>query len=336
MMTIIIAFIVIFAVLHELFGLTESLEKLYYKSEPDKVLVEPGEEITLQHSVVNQSWLPVLYVNLMAALHEAAECLEKGGYSKYRMYMPGHRKWKAKVRFAFHKRGCYRFGHYYIEAGDIFGLQSKVRSGDENHEIIVMPDKTDAVAVWKAYSGFIGDISVQRFILEDPVLTVGFREYTGCEPMKSISFTQTAKMGKTYVKCYDYTTEMKVTVLLNMHGGTPEELEHCLEIVRTVSEDLEARHIPYAFASNGDVAEYMAPGLGNAHYNRLMKQMGKSSLTSFYSLETLLEKCDGARHQGRGFILVTPPLDEKDYEAVRRFNRKLDFDICILTGGEKE
>lgn len=335
-MTIVIVFVVVFAVLHELFGLTDSLEKLYYKGELDKVLVEPGEEITLCHSVVNQSWFPVLYVNLMAALHEEAECLEKGTYSKYRMYMPGYRKWKAKVRFALKKRGCYHFGHYYIEAGDIFGLRSKVRSGDENHEVVVMPDKTDAVAVWKAYSGFIGDISVQRFILEDPVLTIGFREYTGHEPMKSISFTQTAKMGKTYVKCYDYTTEMKVTVLMNMYSGTEEELEHCLEIVRTVCEDLEARHIPYAFASNGDVAEYMAPGLGSAHYNRLMKQMGKSNLTGFYSLETLLEKCETNRHRGRGFILVTPPLDEKSLETVRKYNQKLDFPMCILTGGEKE
>lgn len=335
-MTIVIVFVVVFAVLHELFGLTDSLEKLYYKGELDKVLVEPGEEITLCHSVVNQSWFPVLYVNLMAALHEEAECLEKGTYSKYRMYMPGYRKWKAKVRFALKKRGCYHFGHYYIEAGDIFGLRSKVRSGDENHEVVVMPDKTDAVAVWKAYSGFIGDISVQRFILEDPVLTIGFREYTGHEPMKSISFTQTAKMGKTYVKCYDYTTEMKVTVLLNMYSGTDEELEHCLEIVRTVCEDLEARHIPYAFASNGDIAEYMAPGLGSAHYNRLMKQMGKSNLTGFYSLETLLEKCETNRHRGRGFILVTPPLDEKSLETVRKYNQKLDFPMCILTGGEKE
>ena len=336
MMTIVIVFIVIFAVLHELFGLAVSLEKLYYKGEMDKTLVEPGEEVTLYHSVINQSWLPVLYVNLMAALHEDAECSEKGAHSKYRMYLPGYRKWKAKVRFSLKKRGCYRFGHYYIEAGDIFGLNSKVRSGDVNHEIVVMPGKTEAKAVWKAYSGFIGDVSVQRFILEDPVLTVGFREYTGHEPMKSISFTQTAKMGKTYVKCYDYTTEMKITILLNMYGGAPEELEHCFEIVRTVCEDLETRHIPYGFASNGDVAEYVAPGLGSAHYNLLMKQMGKSGLTSFYSLETLLEKCDSKRHQGRGFILITPPLDEKNSEVVRAFNRKLDFDMCILTGGEKE
>ena len=67
MMTIVIVFIVIFAVLHELFGLTASLEKLYYKGELDKVLVEPGEEITLYHSVVNQSTLWRRYMRMQSA-----------------------------------------------------------------------------------------------------------------------------------------------------------------------------------------------------------------------------------------------------------------------------
>ena len=349
MKTIVIIFIVGFAVLHEVLGLKKSLDALFYKGELDKELVEPDEEITLYQSVVNQSWMPMLYINLMTALHEDAECLENEQwckqhlyhsametFCKYRMYLLGHRKWKDKVHFCMKKRGCYHFGHYYIEAGDIFGLKSEVRSADENHELVVMPATTDSEAVWKAYSGFIGDISAQRFILEDPVLTVGFREYTGHEPMKSISFNQTAKMGKMYVKCYDYTTELKVTILLNMYDGTAEELEHCLEIVRTVCQDLETRHISYAFASNGDVAEYIAPGLGDNHFNVLMKQMGKSNLNSYYSLESLLIRCEDKRYQSRGFILVTPPLDEKNQALVQRFNQKLDSEMCILTGGERE
>ena len=328
-MAILIFFIVVFGVLYEVLGPKYAVKTLYYEGELDKTLVEPEEEITIYHSVVNQSWLPALYVNLMSALPGNDSC-------KYRMYLLGRRKWKAKAKFSLKKRGCYQLGHYYIEAGDAFGLWSEVRSGDIEHEVVVMPKKTDSVAVWKAYSGFIGDISVQRFILEDPVLTVGFREYTGHEPMKSISFQQTAKMGKMYVKCYDYTTELKVTILLNMYGGASEELERCFEIVRTVCEDLEARHISYSFASNGDVVEYMAPGLGGHHYNTLMKQMGKSNMIGFYSLETLLSKCEKEREQSRGYILVTPSLDAKNQALVNRFNQKLDSEMCILTGGEEE
>lgn len=65
-------------------------------------------------------------------------------------------------------------------------------------------------------SGFLGDISVNRFILEDPVLTIGFNDYTGYEPQKMISCTQSARNNKLMVKKYDYTQELQVTVILNV------------------------------------------------------------------------------------------------------------------------
>ena len=328
-MATLLFFMVVFGVLYEVLGPKYALKMLFYEGELDKNLVEPEEEITLYHRVVNQSWLPTLYMNLMTSLPGDDSC-------KYRMYLLGRQMWKAKTKFSCKKRGYYQFGNYYIEAGDAFGIRSEVHSDNLEHEVVVMPKKDNSVAVWKAYSGFIGDISVQRFILEDPVLTVGFREYTGHEPMKSISFLQTAKMGKTYVKCYDYTTELKVTILLNMYGGTSEAVEHCFEIVRTVCEDLETRHIAYGFASNGDVIERMASGLGSNHFNTLMREMGKSKLISFYSLESLLRRCEKERYQSRGYILVTPPLDMKNQELISQFNQKLDFPMCILMGGEKE
>ena len=68
-MAILIFFIVVFGVLYEVLGPRYAVETLFYESELDKTLVESEEEITIYHSVVNQSWLPVLYVNLMRRYH---------------------------------------------------------------------------------------------------------------------------------------------------------------------------------------------------------------------------------------------------------------------------
>ena len=56
---------------------------------------------------------------------------------------------------------------------------------------------------------------MNRFIMEDPVLRLGYRDYTGREPIKQISWTQTARMGRMMVSCQDYTVERTVTVMLN-------------------------------------------------------------------------------------------------------------------------
>ena len=203
----ILFFLVLLAVFVEIFGPKYFLKSLFYKSEVDKYLIEPEEEVVLYQRLINQSRLPILYVNLISIMHPNTNFLEDDDWCKnhvskssfepsckYRMYLSGWSERKTKIRFSINKRGCYQFGHYYIEAGDLFGLRSEVSSREQIQEIVVIPGKTNSDSVWKAYSGFIGDISVQRFILEDPVLTVGFREYTGHEPMKSISFTQTAKI----------------------------------------------------------------------------------------------------------------------------------------------
>ena len=80
-------------------------------------------------------------------------------------------------------------------------------------EVVVIPPRCENSNVLRTLGGFLGDISVRRFILEDPLLTVGFREYTGREPMKSISWTQSARVGRPLVKQYDHTVDATVTVL---------------------------------------------------------------------------------------------------------------------------
>ena len=57
---------------------------------------------------------------------------------------------------------------------------------------------------------------MRRFILDDPSLLVGYREYTGREPMKQISWNQTAKTGRLTVRQNDHTTDRIAMVIVNM------------------------------------------------------------------------------------------------------------------------
>ena len=81
--------------------------------------------------------------------------------------------------------------------------------------------------------------------MEDPVLTIGYLDYTGREPMKKISWMHSAKVGKLMVKNSDYTVDANAAIVLNLASGSAKEKEKCLEIVRTVCEKLEEEKIPY-------------------------------------------------------------------------------------------
>lgn len=55
--------------------------------------------------------------------------------------------------------------------------------------------------------GFLGELSVNRYLYEDPILTAGYRSYTSGDPMRSIAWKQSVQGQGLMVKKWDYTTE---------------------------------------------------------------------------------------------------------------------------------
>ena len=303
---------------------------LYYEYGFDTKLAEPDEKIAFAGRLVNNWFLPVVYLVFSALLPEGAVITgRKSNHEAQRLFLLPHHSSRHVLTFSLPRRGVYREGRYYLETGDFLGFRSRVRSDRIVGNITVMPRKCEEEQVVQTLGGYIGDISARRFILEDPVLTVGFREYTGYEPMKKISWTQTARTGDLMVRNSDYTVDVNVAVVLNMASGTPEEKEKSLEIVRTVCEQLEEQRIPYQFLSNGDAGS-SEEGFGRMHLGALMKALGQSELFSYYSFDTLIDRCIRERKRGRSYIVISPPLSEANRDALGRLRACSEHEPCVL------
>lgn len=321
--------------------------QLHYEYRLDTLLAEPGQEITMTSTVKNYGRLPLFYVRLAEYMNRELQIApgQRGGYSRSREYrtdtafllMP-HRQYTGQLRFSIPERGVYTLGRYYLQNGDYLGISSHVHSGELDKKVVIMPSLTENGDILQVLGGYLGDISVRRFILEDPILTVGCRDYTGHEPLKSIAWVQSARTGKTLVKQYDHTVEANATVLLNLQGGTEAEREECLRITRTVCEELEKRRISYDFYSNGDIRTtskdmtWLAKGLGRQHFLAIMYGLGISQCRHHFSLAELVERATKNRRLGSGYILITPPIKPQAPE-LRRLRSFSDFDICVLTPG---
>lgn len=328
-----------------------SLMHLRYGSSYDKLVVEPGEIVT-QTSYLQNNWrFPVLYARLLEALpkgvkiEESEEFIRKNTaravletVTNFGMYVMPHSRCSVKMRFSYDKRGEYKKTEYKLEAGDFLGFRSQTYSGTCDQRVVVMPYPTKDPVALKVLGGFMGDLSAKRFIHEDPVLTIGYREYSGREPMKSISWTQTARTGQLQVKQYDHTMDCNVVILLNVDRGSREEMEACYEITRTVCEELEKKHIPYEFFTNGDIygplgeLSWIEEGLGYQHFSLLMYGLGQSECKSIDSLEHMLQRAYRRKRSEKNYILITVPLSEKGRAAVQRMERLCDQEICVLEG----
>jgi uncharacterized protein (DUF58 family) len=349
--SIIIAVVIALAIA-EYFWAPYALRALRLRSSTDKIMAEPGETITLIATVENHARLPIPFVRVHERLPFEAQiqgdpqwikthCQQgiRKWYVEEKLSLKSRQRSQCHIQFSLPARGVYSVGDYVIGAGDLLGFREAVKNGT-GKPMVIIPARSGNHKSLQALGGFLGDVSVRRFILEDPILTVGFRDYTGHEPMKSISWTRTAAAGTLQVKQFDHTAEQNITVLLNTEGGSGEALEECFRLMRTVSETLEQKKIPYAMRTNGNLPGpvgkifSLASGLGSRHKNTLLYALGRADHTCYRSFRYLVTQTLRNRKSNESYIVITPKLDAETQALIHQLDQAVGNPVCVLSGEE--
>lgn len=330
-----------------------AMKALRHSGSCDHTLAEPGQELTWSCQVENSSRLPIPYVRIREEFPPDLEIREKEDWIKVHCHLGDYRifvehrlsvrpkgRTTAQMKFSMPRRGTYQIGRGVLCTGDLVGLKEE-EINVEGTTLVVMPRRSNNMKALNAAGGFMGDISVRRFILEDPILTVGFRDYTGREPLKSVSWTRTAQTGHMQVKQYDYTSELTAVVLLNTAGARGETFEELLRMTRSVCEELEKKKIPFSLRTNGNLPGpvgkiFQHPeGLGTSHLNTVLYGLGRADETCFYSLKTLVRQALRSRKYNDAYIVITPPLTGKESAIVGQLEAAGGNPICVLEVSEE-
>ncbi len=317
------------------------LRNLYVRFSLDTKLTEPEETVSLRFTIRNASIFPILYAGLSLRLDSAfrpegdEEFLRRhtvsdfaGTRVSYHFSLPPKRQFSGKLQFSVKQRGLYDLGHYYLEFGDFLGLKPRVLSEDIGLKIICTAEACEAPVV-RALGGELGNVSVRRFLHDDPTMVLGYRDYTGREPMKQISWNQSARTGRLIVRQNDFTTDRTAVVLVNIDPSSRRLMERCLSLTGSVCRLLEKEKIPYAMMSNGDLHS-LTEGLGTGHLFFIQRRIGLSSLTGYTGFPSLVEKCLRRHKPGCTHIVITPALDEDIRAGIRRLSRYTDREPLVF------
>lgn len=320
--------LIVCALLCELVSVKSALSRVSYSCRPSQSVVEPGEEFQLLTIIQNGKWLPVSYLEVVQNLpHDICLNAYLGHFQSdptvCRLYsscfLGPRQKLTRRIRASLPQRGRRIISDATITGGDLLGFTSRFRNVPLFYEIVVLPARVEEPALSRALGGFLGDVSVQRFILEDPMLTIGAREYTGREPMKSISWKHSVRTGHLMVKELDHTVENTVTVLLNVEGGSHEELERCFSLTRMVLEALEKRGFSCSFLTNAATAgaigqwNQVSDGLGSGHTRTILEGLGRATYDVREPFSSLVNRAVRGARDGQAHILITPaPLQRSD------------------------
>ncbi len=335
----------------ELISLKTSLSGVEYDQELSRSVVEPDEPFDLITILTNRRRRFVPFLRLEEDVPIELECasrLEIGSLTDRRAilkssaYVMPRQKLTRRTPVSLPKRGRYRFQGAFLAGGDFLGFSERGKKTELAREILVLPRRADGAFVETLSGGLLGETSANRFLNEDPMLTLGFREYTGREPMKRIAWPQTARMGKTMVRELDHTVERTAMVIVNVNtfafGSYGEEmLERCFSIARSVMEELEEMRVPYAFVSNVSPAQPMvSEGLGSAHLRSALTALGGADYGFSESAWSLIDRASLIGGMGRTAILITPMRQDLKDAQLERIALRTGVEPRVIYAMEEE
>lgn len=314
-------------------SLDDSLDSVEGDFWPSGNVIEPEEIFQITVRLKNQKRFPLYYVKVEIPFAKGLKIDSKMRRVKENHVIHGYTvtlstwiKAKEQVLLPIQVFGVQR-GRYVlipptVSLGDFLGLKDHGKNLEQFREIVIAPKEMTSPEVEQLLGRFLGDFSVRRFLYEDPILTLGYREYTGREPMKMIAWKQSAQRQQTLmVKEYDYTVEPSISVLVNVETSgdfsneKKELLEKCFSLARSVCSQLESKGIPYDFYTNAQMAGNtdniyeVNEGLGTRHFTKVLELLGRSMYVSSFSYVKLLELADSASKPEQGKIVITPNDD---------------------------
>lgn len=350
-----ILFLIVFGVILyavEKYSLKHGLDHVTLSTSLNKVLVEPDEPFEWKMTVKNGKRMMVPYLRISEQVPrglvfaENDEVVEKKGIMGLRsvLYLAGNQKTELVRSVKLTERGRFFFRGSSVECGDFLGYQTSIESYPEMAEVVVKPRAYPHGEISLLLGGYLGDYSVRNSLFEDPVLTIGFREYTGREPFRSISWTQSAKHNRLLVKQQECMADLSCTVLLNTECRRSKHVSALLEktysMVRSLCEELERRHISYDFYTNGVIAGAMGnwkrveEGLGAGHLETVLEGLGRMTYDFSEPVDNFFMRVLKGVRGGSSFVVVTPERTELLDELVAGLSERSGRKVLVISAEE--
>lgn len=335
------------------------LEQIKYKLEPSKRSVEQGEVFQLNTTLYNASARNIPYVFVEEVLPAKVEIegsdtlnlFPDGEFLLHRttVFMRKHQKIKRSIRVCFQERGLYRFRQARMNVGDALGFRQREKEFRQSQGVVVYPGKIQDERLEHVLSDIFGEISVRSFIHEDPFLVRGYRDYTGREPLRSISFFQSAKRNELTVKEFDHTREEVVDVIFDTsYMGNFDhyfiQLETMFSMVRTICEAFENKGISYRLITNAyydsmeerGVNIIQSGGSGGKSFDKILDILGMASNAAMCRTEELLQRTYLNLSQEKEFVYVCQRRNEETEAAISRVEQRYKIKFRRLYGEDFE
>lgn len=309
------------------------LKSVTYKLTISKTEAFEGEEIEIIEEIENNKALPLPWARseiscsrwlVFRGNSQNIPKDEQKGLVSGLFMLRGYQKLRRSWRVRCEKRGVFRIEDVTLSVSDLFGLVKPAVMLKTDEEICVLPSPSELELCGLSTEAFMGNQSVRRFILPDPFMICGAKEYTGREPMNRIHWAQSAKTGTLMVYNNEFTTERKLLVILNLQRMQADEtqrlsvsvMEAQIKGAAYVLDYCYRNHIAVGFAINSAEEYFSPPEEGYEHTINILRVLARLKNRCGCHIDDFLEKQDCSEYTD--ILLISNFLSDKSADFLKR------------------
>lgn len=338
MFWVLLALIIVTYIVNKI-SLHYGFDDLSYDMEIGKRIGEIGEEIEFISVIENNKILTVSFLKIEERFPKGFSITE----NVYNLFIMPYQRVRRTHIMSVNKRGYYPIDNIILTLGDFIGLNIKRKIANLDTGIIILPERIDLKESIAPLGSFTGDISVKRWILDDPLMTIGIREYTGYEPEKYIHWPSFLRYGELMVRNFDFTSDNSVMVALNLETMKPswkpaeaELIERVISVARSILEEFEKNKIPYGFASNANISGqgyrrgcFSHPGLGSNHLEQTLEKLGRMNYKLPAFFENTIKDMGKIKANYSTLVIITPRILESYIEPINSISQTINNTVVI-------
>jgi uncharacterized protein (DUF58 family) len=334
------------------------LKGLSYSRSFSTRAVFEGEEVEMVERIANNKLLPIPWLRIEAKMnpnlifHQQSDMAIK--YDEFHKSFFSLMPFTAITRrhkILCKKRGCYRLSTAAMTCGDAFGVQEMYRDYEVDAELLVYPTLLPLDEIPFPSHSWMGNVTVRRWILEDPFIISGVREYQHGDPLNRISWKASARTGDFKVFNRDHTADPRIMILLNIDLSDSmweavtdlELIERGISYSATLAQNAIENGIPVGFGSNAyhiDQKEEpirIEPQPGGEQLNYIFEILAKTIIARSCTFFTFLQQEIERDSSPMDILLLTPYISERLEEQINKLRIKgHSIDIIILKNDDKK
>jgi len=259
-----------------------------------------GDEVQLIERISNRKLLPVPWLRLEALMHIGLRFERQHNLSiNSGEFYQSHQSFfsllpytqivrRHQIRCI--RRGCYDLSSATMTSGDLIGMSPVVKRLSLNCRLLVYPRPVALEAIPLPSHSWLGDLIVKRWIVDDPFLVAGVREYRYGDSLNRINWKATARSGGLQVRQHDFTADHRLMICLNIDNDEkqwdavtdPGLIEQGIAYAAEIGRYVLGQGVPTGFGCNGLLTD------GGREPVRISAQSGSAQLTALYETMAML------------------------------------------------